>query len=62
MSVRERASNAVRLECPRLLEKYAAFSREPSYRAEDLAFRIEKEIIVTEGDSIWISQILILAK
>ena len=38
------------------------FPRHVREAAEDLAFRIEKEIIVTEGDSIWISQILILAK
>jgi ubiquinone/menaquinone biosynthesis C-methylase UbiE len=41
---------------------YNHFPRHVREAAEALAFGVEKEIIVTEGDEIWISQILILKK
>ena len=44
------------------IQCYNHFPRHVREAAENLAFRIEKEILVTEGDSIWISQILILEK
>lgn len=41
---------------------YNHFPRHVRETAEELAFGIEKEIIVTEGDDIWVSQILVLRK
>jgi ubiquinone/menaquinone biosynthesis C-methylase UbiE len=41
---------------------YNHFPRHVREAAEELAFGVEDEIIVTEGDEIWISQILILKK
>ena len=38
------------------------FPRHVKEAAEKLAYCIEKEIIVTEGDDVWVSQILILKK
>ncbi len=38
------------------------FPRHVREAAEKLAFGVEDEIIVTEGDNIWISQILVLTK
>ncbi len=44
------------------IQCYNHFPRHVREAAENLAFRIEKEVMVTEGDNIWISQILILEK
>lgn len=44
------------------IECYNHFPRHVREKAEELAFGVEKEIIVTEGDEIWISQILDLRK
>jgi len=44
------------------IECYNHFPRHVREAAENLAFGVEKEIIVTEGDEIWISQILVLRK
>ncbi len=41
---------------------YNHFPRHVREAAEELAFGIEKEIIVTEGDKVWVSQILVLKK
>jgi ubiquinone/menaquinone biosynthesis C-methylase UbiE len=41
---------------------YNHFPRHVREAAESLAFGIEKEIIVTEGDNVWVSQVLILKK
>jgi ubiquinone/menaquinone biosynthesis C-methylase UbiE len=41
---------------------YNHFPRHVRETAEELAFGVEDEIIVTEGDNVWISQILILKK
>ena len=41
---------------------YNHFPRHVRKAAEELAFGVEDEIIVTEGDNIWVSQILILKK
>ncbi len=38
------------------------FPRHVREAAESLAFGIEDEIIVTEGDDVWVSQILVLTK
>ncbi len=38
------------------------FPRHVREAAEELAYNIEEEIIVTEGDDVWVSQILILRK
>ena len=38
------------------------FPRHVRETAEELAFGIENEIIVTEGDDVWVSQILVLKK
>jgi len=44
------------------IECYNHFPRHVRETAEKLAFGIEEEIMITEGDEIWISQILILKK
>ncbi len=41
---------------------YNHFPRHVREAAEELAYNIEDEIIVTEGDDVWVSQILILRK
>jgi len=41
---------------------YNHFPRHVREAAEELAFGVEDEIIVTEGDNIWVSQILVLKK
>lgn len=41
---------------------YNHFPRHVREAAEELAYGIEDEIIVTEGDDVWVSQILILKK
>ena len=45
-----------------IINCYNHFPRHVREAAEDLAFRIDKEIMVTEGDTIWISQILVMTK
>ncbi len=44
------------------IQCYNHFPRHVREDAESLAFGIEDEIIVTEGDDVWVSQILILKK
>ena len=44
------------------IQCYNHFPRHVREAAEELAFGVEDEIIVTEGDNIWISQILVLKK
>jgi len=41
---------------------YNHFPRHVRKAAEELAYGIEDEIIVTEGDDVWVSQILVLNK
>jgi ubiquinone/menaquinone biosynthesis C-methylase UbiE len=41
---------------------YNHFPRHVREAAEDLAFQVDKEIKVTEGDTIWISHILVMTK
>lgn len=41
---------------------YNHFPRHVREQAEELAYVVEDEIIVTEGDDVWVSQILILKK
>lgn len=41
---------------------YNHFPRHVREAAEELAYRIEKETIVTEGDDVWVSQVLVLRK
>ena len=45
-----------------LIECYNHFPRHVREAAEELAFNVEEEIFLTEGDDIWISQILVLKK
>lgn len=45
-----------------IIKCYNHFPRHVREVAEELAFGIENEIIVTEGDDVWISQILALTK
>lgn len=45
-----------------VIQCYNHFPRHVREAAEALAFNVEKEVMVTEGDSIWISQILVLKK
>ncbi len=45
-----------------LIECYNHFPRHVREAAEALAFGVENEIMVDEGDNIWISQILVLKK
>jgi len=45
-----------------IIQCYNHFPRHVKEAAENLAFRIEKETMITEGDKIWISQILVLKK
>jgi ubiquinone/menaquinone biosynthesis C-methylase UbiE len=45
-----------------IINCYNHFPRHVREAAEDLAFRIDKEIMVTEGDTIWISHILVMTK
>ena len=45
-----------------IIKCYNHFPRHVRETAEELAFGIEKEIIVTEGDDVWVSQILVLRK
>ncbi len=44
------------------IQCYNHFPRHVKEAAEKLAYNIEKEIIVTEGDDVWVSQILVLKK
>lgn len=44
------------------IQCYNHFPRHVKEAAEKLAYGIEKEIIVTEGDDVWVSQILVLKK
>lgn len=44
------------------IECYNHFPRHVKETAEELAFGIEKEDIVTEGDNVWVSQVLVLRK
>lgn len=44
------------------IQCYNHFPRHVKEAAEKLAYGIEKEIIVTEGDDVWVSQVLILKK
>lgn len=41
---------------------YNHFPRHVREAAEKLAFGVENEIIVTEGDDVWVSQVLVLKK
>lgn len=41
---------------------YNHFPRHVREQAEELAFRIEDETIVTEGDDVWVSQVLVMKK
>jgi ubiquinone/menaquinone biosynthesis C-methylase UbiE len=41
---------------------YNHFPRHVREAAEGLAFSVENEIIVTEGDDVWVSQVLVLKK
>ena len=41
---------------------YNHFPRHVRKAAEELAYGVEEEIIVTEGDDVWVSQILVLKK
>lgn len=41
---------------------YNHFPRHVRKEAEELAYGVEDEIIVTEGDDVWVSQILVLKK
>ena len=41
---------------------YNHFPRHVREAAEELAYGVEDEIIVTEGDDVWVSQILVLKK
>lgn len=50
------AKGAYRIEC------FNHFPRHVHEAAEKLAFHVEQELMVTEGDKIWISQILVLRK
>jgi len=45
-----------------IIKCYNHFPRHVRETAESLAFSIEKETIVTEGDDVWVSQILVLKK
>lgn len=50
------AQGAYRIEC------YNHFPRHVREAAEGLAFHVEEELMLTEGNNIWISQILVLQK
>jgi ubiquinone/menaquinone biosynthesis C-methylase UbiE len=41
---------------------YNHFPRHVREQAEELAFGVEDEIIVTEGDDVWVSQVLVMKK
>lgn len=45
-----------------IIQCYNHFPRHVREAAENLAFNVEKETMITEGDKIWISQILVLRK
>ncbi|MFH0820815.1 MAG: class I SAM-dependent methyltransferase [Candidatus Peregrinibacteria bacterium] len=45
-----------------LIECYNHFPRHVREAVEELAFHVEKELILSEEDSIWMSQILVLKK
>lgn len=45
-----------------IIKCYNHFPRHVREAVEELAYGVEDEIIVTEGDDVWVSQILILAK
>lgn len=45
-----------------IIKCYNHFPRHVREAAEELAYGVEKEIIVTEGDDVWVSQILVLKK
>lgn len=45
-----------------IIKCYNHFPRHVREAAEELAYGVEDEIIVTEGDNVWISQILVLKK
>lgn len=44
------------------IQCYNHFPRHVKEAAKKLAYDIEKEIIVTEGDDVWVSQVLVLKK
>ena len=44
------------------IQCYNHFPRHLRKEAEELAFGVEDEIIVTEGDDVWVSQVLVLKK
>ena len=44
------------------IQCYNHFPRHVREAAEELAFNVDEEMLVTEGDKIWISQILVLSK
>jgi len=44
------------------IQCYNHFPRHVREAAEALAFGVEHEIIVTEGDNVWVSQVLVLKK
>ena len=45
-----------------IIKCYNHFPRHVKEAAEELAYGVEDEIIVTEGDDVWVSQILVLKK
>ncbi|MFH1012712.1 MAG: class I SAM-dependent methyltransferase [Candidatus Peregrinibacteria bacterium] len=45
-----------------IIQCYNHFPRHVRQAAEDLAFGVEQETIITEGDDIWVSQVLVLKK
>lgn len=47
---------------PYIIQCFNHFPRHVREAAEKLAFGVEKDELLTEGDSIWISQVLILKK
>ena len=44
------------------IQCYNHFPRHVTKAAEELAFGVEEDIIVTEGDDVWVSQVLVLRK
>ncbi|MBU0728055.1 class I SAM-dependent methyltransferase [Patescibacteria group bacterium] len=44
------------------IQCYNHFPRHVRKAAEELAFGIEEDVLVTEGDDVWVSQVLVLKK
>ena len=49
-------------QCKYTIQAYNHFPRHLTEAAEDLAFGVEHDEILTEGDDVWVSQILVLRK